>query len=111
LHHLYLFLRGSSNTARWVGSHDLCFLEVFCFGNKYYNLLDLDESGAVKKQEAIDGSNISVSEAIGAARELETCGYELIGEVVKKLLRVREYADYKGERGLELEVAASMAYS
>ena len=63
-------LRNSDNTAAWVGTTDLGFLDVFHPGTKYFALLNVDQFGVVDKTEAVDRNEISVSDAMQLYRGL-----------------------------------------
>ena len=104
-------LRSSDNTAAWVGTTDLGFLDVFHPGTKYYALLNVDRFGVVDKTEAVVRNEISVDDAFEVARRMTLCGYPHIAEVVKRLLRVDQFDQYRGDHNLELVVAAGMAYA
>ena len=112
MHELYLFLRRSQHLPGYINTGDLVFLEIFARGNKYTALLDLDEEGCVRREDAAMVSTISVSEAIECAIEMGGMGYELLAETVKRLLRtdLRDLRVYEGRTGVELWVAAGVAY-
>jgi len=111
LHELYLFLRRSTHTCALVGTNDLSFLEAFAWGNKYSDLMGLDPNGMVFFGEAAVHPAISVGEAIEVVDALAKDGYELIGEVLKRILRVKESLDeWKGGKSEDLVVAGQAAY-
>jgi hypothetical protein len=111
LHELYLFLRRSTHTRGLVGTNDLSFLEAFAWGNKYSDLMGLDSNGVVFFSDAAVHPAISVGEAVEVVDALAKDGYELIGEVLKRILRVKESLDeWKGGKSEDLVVASLAAY-
>jgi hypothetical protein len=106
---LYTFYQSRNSTlSAYVGSLDLTFLEVFAPGNKYTDLLDLDDEGKVSYENPVP--RLSVAETLEVVDRLTEDGWETCVAVVKRLLRLEDLAEYTGDRAIELAVAAQVAY-
>jgi hypothetical protein len=80
-------LRCLPQVAEYVGSNNANFLEVFAARNNYASLTQGWTLG-----DTVDVSHITLDEAIECANRSVNTPFELVGDVVRRLLRLKDGA-------------------